>query len=201
MYRVCVFAGSTIGKKPEHLDAARALGAEIGRRGLGMVFGGADRGLMAACADAALAAGAEVTGVLPRTLADREIAHTGLTELRIVKNLHERKAVMSALSDAVIALPGGAGTLDELFEALTWRMLGLHEQPIGLLDAAGYFQPLLRFLEQAVADGLLAEKVLQEVVVRAEAGALLDALVPAAAAARSAAEKRAEAVQRAGETV
>ena len=190
MYRVCVFAGSRDGNKPAFLDAARALGTELGRRGLGMVDGGAARGLMTACADAALAAGCEVQGVLPRTLSGIEIAHTGLTELRIVKNLHERKAVMSALSDAVIALPGGAGTLDELFEAITWRLLGLHQQPIGLLDAGGYYQTLLRFLEQTVADGLVDPSVLARLIVRPDAASLLDALVPPDALARSAQEKQ-----------
>ena len=193
MYRVCVFAGSRDGTRPAFLEAARALGTELGWRGLGLVYGGAARGLMTACADAALAAGADVTGVLPRTLLSREIAHTGLTELRIVKNMHERKAVMSALSDAVVALPGGVGTLDELFEAITWRLLKLHEQPIGLLDAGGYYQPLLRFLEHAVTSGLLDAEVVQRLIVRPDAPSLLDALVPAAAQARSAREKQEDA--------
>ena len=189
MYRVCVFAASRDGNNPHHLEASRALGAEIGRRGLGMVYGGANRGLMTACADAALAHGAEVTGVLPRTLGDRELAHTGLTELRIVKNMHERKAVMGALSDCVVALPGGVGTLEELFEVITWKYLGLNTQPIGLLDADGYWQPLLRFLEASVAAGLTDAGLPAGLVVRADAASLLDALVPAAAAARSQAEK------------
>jgi hypothetical protein len=110
---------------------------------------------MGACADAALAAGAEVVGVLPRALTSREVAHTGLTEMRIVSSLHERKAVMSALSDAVVALPGGCGTLDELFEAITWGQLGLHEKPIGLLDVDGYYGPLLAFLEHMNAEGFV----------------------------------------------
>jgi uncharacterized protein (TIGR00730 family) len=176
MFRVCVFAGSNDGNQPAHAEAARALGAAIGRRGFGMVFGGADRGLMRTCANAALAAGAEVTGVLPRMLTNEEIPHRGLTELRIVKTLHERKAVMSALSDAVVALPGGAGTLDELFDTITARSLRVHEQPIGLLDAAGYYQPLLRFLEQARDQGLLAARILAQLAVEPEAEALLDRL-------------------------
>jgi hypothetical protein len=155
MRRISVFAGSNAGARPSYLVGARELGAEIGRRGHGMVYGGASCGLMGACADAALAAGAEVVGVLPRALTSREVAHTGLTEMRIVSSLHERKAVMSALSDAVVALPGGCGTLDELFEAITWGQLGLHEKPIGLLDVDGYYGPLLAFLEHMNAEGFV----------------------------------------------
>jgi uncharacterized protein (TIGR00730 family) len=155
MQRISVFAGSNAGARPSYLVASRELGAEIARRGHGMVYGGASCGLMGACADAALAGGAEVVGVLPRALTSREVAHTGLTEMRIVNSLHERKAVMSALSDAVVALPGGCGTLDELFEAITWGQLGLHEKPIGLLDVDGYYGPLLSFLEHMNAEGFV----------------------------------------------
>src|SRR5437762_9383914 len=147
MERICVFAGSNDGKRDTYSEAARALGTEIARRGHAMGYGGASRGLMGVCADAALAGGAEVVGGLPRALTSREVAHTGLTEMRIVGSLHERKAVMSALSDAVVALPGGCGTMDELFEAITWGQLGLHEKPIGLLDVDGYFAPLVAFIE------------------------------------------------------
>src|SRR5438309_11302592 len=155
MQRICVFAGSNSGARQAYLAAAKELGAEIARRGYGMVYGGASLGLMGACADAALAGGAEVVGVLPRALTSREVAHHGLTELRIVSSLHERKAVMSALSDAVVALPGGCGTLDELFEAITWGQLGLHEKPIGLLDVDGYFGPLFAFLDHIAAEGFV----------------------------------------------
>src|SRR5262249_16889667 len=134
MIRVCVFAGSSGSVAPKYLEAARALGAAIARRGMGMVYGGGALGLMGACADAALEGRTEVVGVLPRSLARTEVAHPNLTELRIVKTLHERKAVMAALSDGFVALPGGCGTLDELFEAVTWRQLGLHDKPIGLCD-------------------------------------------------------------------
>jgi uncharacterized protein (TIGR00730 family) len=182
MHRVCVFAASNPGHLSAHAEAARALGAEIGRRGWGMVFGGTDQGLMRLCANAALAAGAEVTGVVPRFFAGGELPHRGLTELRLVKTLHERKAVMSALSDAVVALPGGAGTLDELFDAFTSRLAGQHQQPIGLLDSAGYYQPLLRFLEQARDQGFLAAPALAGLVVEAEASTLLDRLGPRPAA-------------------
>jgi uncharacterized protein (TIGR00730 family) len=153
--RICVFAGSSAGARESYLIAARELGAEIARRGYGLVYGGASCGLMGACADAALAGGAEVVGVLPRALTSREIAHTGLTEMRMVGSLHERKAVMSALSDGVVALPGGCGTMDELFEAITWAQLGLHQKPIGLLDADNYFAPLLAFLEHMSAEGFV----------------------------------------------
>ena len=153
--RICVFAGSSAGARESYLIEARALGAEIARRGYGLVYGGASCGLMGACADAALAGGAEVVGVLPRALISREIAHTGLTEMRIVGSLHERKAVMSALSDGVVALPGGCGTMDELFEAITWAQLGLHQKPIGLLDADNYFATLLAFLEHMSAEGFV----------------------------------------------
>ena len=153
--RICVFAGSSAGARESYLIEARELGAEIARRGYGLVYGGASCGLMGACADAALAGGGEVVGVLPRALTGREIAHTGLTEMRIVSSLHERKAVMSALSDGVVALPGGCGTMDELFEAITWAQLGLHQKPIGLLDAGNYFAPLLAFLEHMHGEGFV----------------------------------------------
>jgi uncharacterized protein (TIGR00730 family) len=155
MLRICVFAGSQDGARESYSIAAHELGAEIARRGYGLVYGGASCGLMGACADAALAGGGEVVGVLPRALTTREIAHSGLTELRIVGSLHERKAVMSALSDAVVAMPGGCGTMDELFEAITWAQLGLHEKPIGLLDVDGYFAPLFAFLEHMNAEGFV----------------------------------------------
>ena len=155
MRRICVFAGSNDGARESYLIAARELGAEIARRGHAMIYGGAASGLMGACADAALAGGAEVVGVLPRALTSREIAHTGLTEMRIVGSLHERKAVMSALSEAVVTLPGGCGTMDELFEAITWGQLGLHEKPIGLLDVDAYFAPLIAFIEHMNAEGFV----------------------------------------------
>src|SRR5450432_4471137 len=155
MARICVFAGANSGARPGYLSAATELGKELARRGHGMVYGGATCGLMGACADAALAGGAEVVGVLPRALTSREIAHRDLTELRIVNSLHERKAVMSALSDVVVALPGGCGTLDELFEAITWGQLGIHQKPIGLLDVEGYWTKLVELLEQMNSEGFV----------------------------------------------
>jgi len=176
MARVCVFAGSATGNQPAHAAAAHALGSALGHRGLGLVYGGSTWGLMGLCAEAALAAGAEVQGVLPSQLAHSEIPHQGLTRLHLVDGLAERKAMMFGLSAAVVALPGGSGTLDELFEAVTLRQLGMLSLPIGLLDAGGFYQPLLRFLEQAREQGLLAPRILEGLVVRSEAGALLDAL-------------------------
>jgi uncharacterized protein (TIGR00730 family) len=155
MARICVYAGSNDGARPSYRAAAAAFGKELARRGHGMVYGGANCGLMGACADAALKGGAEVVGVLPRALTSREIAHHGLTELRIVNSLHERKAVMSALSDVVVALPGGCGTLDELFETITWGQLGIHEKPVGLLDVEGYWTKLVALLEQMNAEGFV----------------------------------------------
>jgi uncharacterized protein (TIGR00730 family) len=174
MQRICVFAGSNAGARDAYRAAARELGAEIARRGHGLVYGGAAAGLMGACADAALAGGAEVVGVLPRALAAREIAHPSLTELRIVGSLHERKAVMSALSDAVIALPGGCGTLDELFEAITWAQLGLSDKPIGLLDADGYWAPLTALVDHMTAEGFVKPPL--RILKSASAGELLDRL-------------------------
>lgn len=153
--RICVFAGANAGARPGYLRAAKELGTEIARLGYGLVYGGASVGLMGACADAALSGGAEVIGVLPRHLAGREIAHHGLTELRVVESLHARKAQMAELSDAVVALPGGCGTLDELFEAVTWGQLGLHAKPIGLLDAEGYWAPLIALLEHMHREGFV----------------------------------------------
>ena len=150
MQRVCVFCGSSPGATPVFAAQARRLGAAVAAQGLGLVYGGASVGLMGELADAALAAGAEVTGVIPQALVDMEVAHRGLTDLRIVASMHERKAVMADLADAFIALPGGLGTLDELAEILTWAQLGLHAKPIGLLDVDGYFAPLLEFLDAAV---------------------------------------------------
>jgi uncharacterized protein (TIGR00730 family) len=153
--RVLVFCGSSPGRRPEYAGAARELGGLLAQRGLGLVYGGASVGLMGAVADGALAAGGEVIGVIPRQLVEHEIAHRGLTDLREVSTMHERKALMADLSDAVVALPGGTGTLDELFELFTWSQLGLHRMPIGLLDVAGYWQPLLAMLDHMVRERLL----------------------------------------------
>jgi uncharacterized protein (TIGR00730 family) len=153
---VCVFCASSDGAEPIFLEAARALGQSIAQRGWHLVYGGAEVGLMGAMADAALAAGGEVTGVIPRALVDREIAHRGLTQLIEVNSMHERKAEMARRADAFLVLPGGLGTLDELCEILTWALLGIHEKPIVLINIAGYWNAFLGMLDTAVAAGFLS---------------------------------------------
>ena len=155
--RIAIFCGSAPGIDPRFTDAARALGHDLAMRGIGIVYGGANVGCMGAVADGALDAGGEVIGVLTTGLADREIAHARLASLDIVATMHERKARMASLSDAAIALPGGYGTFDELFEALTWSQLGIDRKPIGLLDGAGYWDPLLNLLDAAMTAGFLRE--------------------------------------------
>ncbi len=155
MARLCVFCGSSPGRRPIYLEAARALGRALAERGHGLVYGGSSIGLMGAAADAALAAGGEVIGVIPRSMVDREIAHERLTMSHVVETMHERKAKMTELSDAFVALPGGHGTLDELFEALTWSQLGIHAKPIGAWNVGGYWTPLLAALDHAVAEGFV----------------------------------------------
>jgi hypothetical protein len=155
--RVTVFCGSNPGTDPAYADGARALGAELARRGLGLVYGGGRVGLMGIVADSVLAAGGEVTGVIPRHLWDKEVGHAGLTELLVVDSMHERKLAMADRADAFIALPGGVGTFEELFEVLTWTQLGIHDKAVGVLDVAGFYAPMLAFLDSAVAAGFLRE--------------------------------------------
>ncbi|MFI9011513.1 TIGR00730 family Rossman fold protein [Actinosynnema sp. NPDC053489] len=152
--RVCVFCGSSSGRV-RHVEAAREVGRALAERGIGVVYGGGRVGTMGALADGALAAGGSVVGVIPRNLVEWEVAHGNLTELRVVSSMHERKALMAELSDAFVALPGGAGTLEELFEVWTWAQLGLHAKPVGLLDVDGYFAHLLRMIDHMVAEGFL----------------------------------------------
>lgn len=172
--RVCVFCGSSAGKGPAYLAAAVETGRTLATRGIGLVYGGARVGTMGAMADAALAAGGEVFGVIPRSLVEREIAHDGLTELHVVSDLHERKATMARLSDAFLALPGGAGTLEELFEVFTWAQLGLHAKPIALLDVHGYYQPMLRFLDHMTEEGFLSPASREQLLVESEIERVLD---------------------------
>jgi uncharacterized protein (TIGR00730 family) len=174
--RVCVFCGASSGRRLAYADAARALGATCARRGTGVVYGGGRVGMMGALADAALAAGGEVIGVIPKALIERELAHDGLTELHVVGSLHERKALMAELADAFVALPGGFGTLDELAEQLTWSQLGLHAKPVGLLDVDGFWRPLIALARHMTDEGYVRESDLRAVVVAAEPAALLDAL-------------------------
>jgi uncharacterized protein (TIGR00730 family) len=175
-FHVCVFCGARSGSSPAYARAAAALGQRLGERGLALVYGGARVGLMGALADAALAAGALVIGVLPRSLSSVEVAHSGLTELVLVDGLHARKARMTAESDAFIALPGGFGTLDELFEALTWAQLGLHTRPLGLLNVNGFWDPLVATVERQVATGFVTPADGARLSVESEPDALLDAL-------------------------
>src|SRR2546421_6222268 len=157
MHRICVFSGSSTGKRQEYQQAARDLGQELIARGLGLVYGGASVGLMGVIADTVLAGGGEVIGVIPRALFRREVAHEHLTTLHEVGSMHERKALMADLSDGFIALPGGYGTFDELFEITTWAQIGIHRKPVGLLDVAGYFAPLLTMVQHAAAEGFVPE--------------------------------------------
>src|SRR5438270_7385359 len=147
MKRVCVFCGSKSGGRPVFADTTRQFGATLAARGYELVFGAGHVGLMGVLADAVLAAGGKALGVIPQSLVDRELAHGSLTELQIVETMHQRKALMADLSDAFVALPGGFGTGDELFEILTWAQLGIHSKPIGLLNVAGYFDPMLAWLD------------------------------------------------------
>lgn len=156
--RLCVFCGSRPGSEAAYIDAARNLGEALAAREIGLVFGGASIGVMGELADAALAGGGEVIGVIPTSLLDREVAHESLTDLRIVGSMHERKALMADLSSGFVTLPGGIGTLEELFEVWTWAHLGIHDKPMGLLNVAGFFDPLLAFVDRLVEDGFLAAK-------------------------------------------
>jgi len=174
--RICVFCGSSPGRRPAFAAAASELGARLAADRIGLVYGGGSIGLMGTLADAALAAGGEVVGVIPEALAGKEVAHTGLTRLHVVKSMHERKALMAEMADAFVALPGGFGTLDELFEAITWGQLGIHRKPIGLLDVEGYFAPLLAFVDRAVGDGFIRPPYRELFVVSATVDGLLAAL-------------------------
>ena len=154
--RICVFCGASAGRDPRYAQVAGLVGASLAQRGIELVYGGGAVGLMGAVADGALAAGGRVTGVIPAGLVGRELAHKGVTELRIVTTLHERKAVMAELSDAFLALPGGLGTLEELAEVLSWAQLDLHAKPVGALDVGGFFEPLVAYLDHAEREGFVA---------------------------------------------
>ena len=155
MERICVFCGSNSGASPDYARAAARMGTLLAERGITLIYGGGHVGLMGVLADAALKAGGRVIGVIPEALEAREVAHTGLTELRVVRSMHERKALMSELADGFIALPGGIGTMEEWFEVWTWGQLGIHPKPLGMLNVAGYYDHLLAFFDRMVADGFL----------------------------------------------
>jgi uncharacterized protein (TIGR00730 family) len=174
--RICVFCGSSSGSDPAYAAAARELGATLATAGVGVVFGGGRVGMMGHLADGALGAGGEVIGVIPRALVEKELGHAGVTELRVVETMHDRKALMASLADAFAALPGGFGTLEEFFEALTWAQLGLQKKPCALLNVKGFFDALLEQLDRGAREGFIhgADRILLRVV--ATPAALLTAL-------------------------
>lgn len=174
--RVCVFCGSNVGSDPAYQQAADRLGGEITRRGWELVYGGGSVGLMGALADAVLAAGGVVTGVIPEMLATKELLHSGATKMHIAPTMHARKALMEELSDAFIALPGGYGTFEELLEIITWAQLGIHAKPIGLLNVRGFYDGLTRFFDQTIAEGFIKPKHRELVVTANTASDLCDLL-------------------------
>ncbi len=176
MERICVYCGSRAGTDPAYGDAARALGRCLAERGVGLVYGGASVGLMGVIADAVLDAGGEVVGVIPQLLVDKEVAHPGVSQLHVVDGMHARKALMAEFSDGFIAMPGGLGTLEELFEMLTWGQLGMHNKPCGALSVDGYYAPLVQFLDQAVSAGFVRPEHRRLLTVESEPDSLLDAL-------------------------
>jgi uncharacterized protein (TIGR00730 family) len=171
---VCVFCGSSTGNDPAYAEAARTLGRTLAERGITLVYGGGHVGLMGVVADASLGAGGEVIGVMPKALVEREIGHTGLTKLHVVGSMHERKAMMSELSEGFVALPGGNGTLEEFFEVLTWAQLGEHDKPCGLLNIAGYYDPLLAVFDRMVDRAFLKQEHRKLVLVERDPSALLE---------------------------
>jgi uncharacterized protein (TIGR00730 family) len=179
-FSLCVYCGSRPGNEAAFADLAREVGTWIGRSGGQLVYGGGHNGLMGLLADATLAAGGRVIGVIPKALVEKEWAHRGCTELHIVENMHERKAMMAERADAFLALPGGIGTLEEFFEVWTWRQLGYHDKPVGLLNMAGFYDSLLTFLKSAVASGFMNEWQMDLVRTGSDAQALLQELVQAA---------------------
>jgi uncharacterized protein (TIGR00730 family) len=174
MKSICVYCGSSTGKSPQYAEAAADLGRELVNRGLGLVYGGASVGLMGAVADAVLLAGGHAIGVIPRSLATKELAHTALDELFVVDSMHDRKAKMADLSAGFIAMPGGWGTLEEIFEALTWAQLGFHDKPCGLLNVAGYYDHLGAFLDHAMEQSFVREAYRPMIMIDSQPAALLD---------------------------
>jgi uncharacterized protein (TIGR00730 family) len=174
MKRICVFAGSNSGSRTEYRAAAQELGHVLARRQVGLVYGGARIGLMGALADAVLAARGHVTGVIPEALVEKEVAHDGLSDLRVVASMHARKAMMADLADGFIALPGGWGTLEEFFEVLTWTQLGLHQKPCGLLNVRGFFDGLLSFIDHSIDERFVRRENRSMVIVSSSPDGLLE---------------------------
>jgi uncharacterized protein (TIGR00730 family) len=172
--RICVFTGSRHGARSEYAEAAKRLGRDLIARNYGLVYGGGNVGLMTVIADTILELNGHVTGVIPNTLVSKEVAHQGLSDLRVVNSMHERKALMAELSDGFIALPGGIGTMEEFFEVLSWAQLGIHEKPCGLLNVAGYYDPLMQFLDHAVAEDFIKPKHRALLLDESEPAKLLD---------------------------
>lgn len=183
MNRLAVYCGSSPGADPAFAEAARATGEEMARRGIGLVYGGGRLGLMGIVADAVLDGGGEAYGVIPQALIDLEVAHSGLTEIHVVADMHERKAKMTELTDAFVALPGGIGTFDELFEAWTWNALGYHAKPFCLLNVTGFWDELLGFLDHVTASGFMSPARRAQLLVAQEIGAAIDMLDAALASA------------------
>ncbi|MBV8685622.1 MAG: TIGR00730 family Rossman fold protein [Alphaproteobacteria bacterium] len=184
MKRIAVYCGSSMGTDPAFAAIARGLGREMARRGLGLVYGGGKRGLMGVVADAVLEAGGEVHGVIPQSLVDLEVAHPGLTALHTVTTMHERKAMMTELTDSFVALPGGIGTFDELFEAWTWNALGYHAKPFALLNVAGFWDGLIHFLDHATMSGFMSPARRAQLIVADDIGEAIDRLDDACTAAQ-----------------
>ena len=177
MKRICVFCGSSNGNNPAYAEAAQAMGALIAGRGLGLVYGGGNVGLMGIIADAVIEHGGEVIGVIPHALADREIAHAGITQLHVVDSMHTRKAMMADLADGFVAMPGGVGTFEEFFEVVTWTQLGVHRKPCGLFNVSAFYTPLVAFIDQAVSEGFLKPVHRAMIVVDDDPARLLDTLM------------------------
>ena len=190
MKNICVYCGSASGTNPEYVEAARRIGTIMARRGLGLVYGGGRVGLMGVVADAVLGGGGRVVGVIPEALATKEVAHDGLTELHVVADMHERKALMARRADAFLTLPGGIGTFEEFFETLSWAALKLHHKPMGVLNIAGYFDPLLALLDHAVAERFVRREFLDLLVVSADPEGIVEELAERYAGQPTSAEDR-----------
>ncbi len=174
MKSICIFCGSNWGNREEYKQAASAISREIARRGYTLVYGGAGVGLMGACADAALSEGGKVIGILPEALKEKEVDHKGLTELHLVSSMHERKAMMAELSDGFISIPGGAGTMDEMFEIWTWGMLGWHDKPSALMNVEGYYDDLIKFLDKTAEEGFVRKAHREMLIIDTDVKSILD---------------------------